>query len=246
MSGVRAAEPLGAATHSAVVELRQYTVKPGQRDVLIDIFESHLIELQEAAGAKVIGQFREIDDPDRFVWLRGFSDMTSRRLALEAVYGSDVWQVHREAVNETLVDSGNVLLLRPARSGSGFRDAARPLRDAHRPPSIVTATVCAFDAPVPKEVVSLFHDALAPEIAAGGGTVVATLVTEESVNDFPALPIRAGENVFVWVARFPDAAAGELLERSPRWLELIDTLQLRLARPPETLHLAPAARSELS
>jgi len=55
-----------------VVELRQYTLKPGKRDVLIDLFEREFIEPQEALGMTVVGQFRDRRSPDRFVWLRGF------------------------------------------------------------------------------------------------------------------------------------------------------------------------------
>jgi len=33
-----------------VVELRQYTLRPGQRDVLIDLFDRNLVESQETAG----------------------------------------------------------------------------------------------------------------------------------------------------------------------------------------------------
>src|SRR5207248_9892330 len=39
-----------------IVELRQYTLHPGKRDVLIDLFEREFIETQEAVGSKVIGQ----------------------------------------------------------------------------------------------------------------------------------------------------------------------------------------------
>jgi hypothetical protein len=56
-----------------IVELRQYTLHPGQRDVLIDLFDREFVESQEALGMKVIGQFRDLDNPDRFVWLRGSS-----------------------------------------------------------------------------------------------------------------------------------------------------------------------------
>lgn len=35
----------------------------------------------------MLGQFRDLDDPDRFVWLGGFSDMESRRRSVEAFYG---------------------------------------------------------------------------------------------------------------------------------------------------------------
>ena len=58
-----------------VIELRQYTLKPGQRDVLIDLFDRHFVESQEAAGMTIVGQFRDRRRPDRFVWIRGFPDM---------------------------------------------------------------------------------------------------------------------------------------------------------------------------
>jgi hypothetical protein len=41
---------------SPVVELRQYTVHAGMRDVLIELFDREFVESQEAAGMKVIGQ----------------------------------------------------------------------------------------------------------------------------------------------------------------------------------------------
>ncbi len=64
---------------SPVVELRQYTLKPGRREALIGIFDGHLIEDQEAAGMTIIGQFRDLDRPDMFVWLRGFDGMEARK-----------------------------------------------------------------------------------------------------------------------------------------------------------------------
>ena len=41
-----------------VVELRQYTLHPGKRDVLIDLFDREFVESQEALGIKIIGQSR--------------------------------------------------------------------------------------------------------------------------------------------------------------------------------------------
>jgi len=114
-----------------VVELRQYTMHPGKRDVLIDLFDREFIESQEALGIKIIGQFRDLDRPDRFVWLRGFRDMSSRARALTDFYGGPVWKARREAANATMIDSDNVLLLRPALSTSGFslENMKRPPRD---------------------------------------------------------------------------------------------------------------------
>ena len=109
-----------------VLELRQYTLRPGQRDVLVELFEREFVESQEALGMTLVGQFRDLDDPDRFVWLRGFADMTTRAQALHDFYGGAVWQAHREAANETMIDSDDVLLLRPARPN--FRIFARERR----------------------------------------------------------------------------------------------------------------------
>src|SRR5260370_11972340 len=96
-----------------IVELRQYTLHPGKRDTLIDLFEREFIETQEAVGIKVIGQFRNVDDPDRFVWLRGFWDMASRAKALQDFYCGPLCKAHREATNPTLFYSYNFLFLLP-------------------------------------------------------------------------------------------------------------------------------------
>src|SRR5262245_52508787 len=103
-----------------IVELRQYTLHQGKRDVLIDLFDREFVESQEALGRKVIGQFRDLDNPNRFVWLRGFRDMPSRAEALKDFYGGPVWKAHREAANATMIDSDNVLLLRSATPTSGI------------------------------------------------------------------------------------------------------------------------------
>jgi hypothetical protein len=104
-----------------VIELRQYTLKPGQRDVLIDVFDRYFVEAQESAGMTIIGQFRDRQRADRFVWMRGFPDMASRFRALEQFYNGPVWAAHKAAANETMLDSNDVLLLKPARPDTAFR-----------------------------------------------------------------------------------------------------------------------------
>ena len=134
-----------------IVELRQYTLHPGKRDVLIDLFDREFIEPHEAIRIRVIGQFRDVDNPDRFVWLRGFRNMASRAQALRDFYGGPVWKAHREAANATMVDSDNVLLLRPATSASGFslENVKRPPGGADKvPSSLIVATIYYFEAPV--------------------------------------------------------------------------------------------------
>jgi hypothetical protein len=236
-----------------VVELRQYTLHPGKRDVLIDLFDREFIESQEAVGMRIIGQFRDLDHPNRFVWLRGFRDMPSRAQALKDFYGGPVWKAHREAANATMIDSDNVLLLRPARAESGFsfeKSNRPPLGADIVPTGLVVAIIYYFDAPVSEDFVAFFDQVMKPVLIDAGASILAYFVTESSVNSFLALPVREGENVFVWFSSFRDQAAYENytagLARSPQWGgEISKELARRLKGHPEVLCLSPTARSLL-
>lgn len=232
-----------------VLELRQYTLRPGRRDELIDLFDREFVESQEALGIRVYGQFRDRDDEDRFVWLRGFSDMPARADALAGFYGGPVWREHRDAANATMIDSDDVLLLRPAAPDSGFdvTGRTRPAPGAPAPASLVTVTLYHLP-PGGDEFAELFLDGVVPLLADTGAAPLACLRTEPAENDFPALPVRTGENVFAWVAAFGSQDEHlehiRLLGRSTRWThDLLPLLTKHLARPPEQLHLTPTGRS---
>ena len=90
---------------------------PGTRDTLIGIFDRHLVEGQEVEEMVIIGQFRDLDNPDSFVWLRGFADMEARKRALTGFYSGPVWLANRDAANATMLRFDNVLLLKPACAG---------------------------------------------------------------------------------------------------------------------------------
>lgn len=154
----------------SVVEFRRYTLHPGRRDELIDLFERAFIDPQEDAGMMVLGTFRHADDPDRFTWFRGFRDMATRRRALETFYGGSVWAVHRDAANATMIDSDDVHLLQPA-DGSSLPDH---IGAASR--RFVTVTT-PLDAP-------------SPPIDPGWSTVMA-FESLRAPNDYPRLPVRA-------------------------------------------------------
>jgi hypothetical protein len=164
-----------------IVELRRYTLHPGRRDELVELFDHELVAPQEALGMAVLGEFRDLDRPDVFVWLRGFADMASRRAGLTAFYSGPVWKRHGPAANATMVDSDDVLLLRevvpvPRSGGDGL-----------------VATVWYAERP--------FDDALGGWVAAQDVEPLAVLRTEYAPNDFPALPVRAGEHAVVWFGR---------------------------------------------
>jgi quinol monooxygenase YgiN len=236
-----------------IVELRQYTLHPGKRDVLIDLFDREFVETQEAVGMKIIGQFRDLDDPNRFVWLRGFQDMATRAQSLQAFYGGPVWKANRDSANDTMVDSDNVLLLRPVHSDSAFslENSERPPRGATEiPNAIVTATIYYFDLRVDKNFIDFFERGLKPILVESGASLLACLVTEERKNTFTALPVREDENVFVWFSRFGNTAALDhysvAMDQSRKWREEVaKVLKERLKKPPEVLKLSPTSRSHL-
>jgi hypothetical protein len=229
--------PAPAAPDGGVIELRQYTLHPGRRDALIALFDREFIEPQEAEGIRVLGQFRDLDDDDRFVWLRGFADMAARGRALAAFYGGPVWAMHREAANATMVDSDDVLLLRPAWAGAGLPEpsADRAGRDATASPhGVWRASVFHLRAPADAALLALCRGALSEALRADGARVLAWYVTEGAPNNFPRLPVREGEPVLVALARFDgDADPGDLSPHLDRWLAL----------PTQHLRLAPTARS---
>jgi hypothetical protein len=240
---------VASVLRSPIVELRQYTLQSGQRDRLITLFEREFLETQEATGGiRVLGQFRDVDAPDRFVWLRGFDDMEQRRASLEAFYDGPTWRAHRDAANATMIDSDDVLLLRPAAPASGFAlDDAWP--SALDGAGLIVATLYAFDAPVDLDFLEFFAAELHPAFAAAGGPAIASFATEYAANTYPRLPIREGEHVFAWFARFADAAAHaayrERLVSAPDWRARAVALARRLQGPPQVLRLAPTPRSRL-
>nr|WP_283254830.1 NIPSNAP family protein [Luteimonas galliterrae] len=148
-----------------------------------------------------------------------------------------------------MIDSDDVLLLREVRAGSGFGPARpRPPVGAQLPPSREVVTTYRLAAPADAAFLDLFDRALVPAAAAAGARLHAAYATEYGANNFPRLPVREGEHVFVWIAGFDDQASCEryqqALASSPRWRErVLPELSPRLIGPPEVRRLAPAARS---
>lgn len=180
-----------------IVELRQYTLHPGARDAFVELFETNFVESQEELGVQVFGTFRDLADPDRFVWLRAFPDMAARRTALEAFYGvpAPAWRDNRDAARTAIATADDVLLL-AAEPGWSLppRSERPPVGAAEVPSSVVVVTVW----PGPVDL------------------GVPALVTADEVNTYPALPVR-GDRVAVVIGAPPptDATPLQVLRLQP-------------------------------
>jgi hypothetical protein len=218
-----------------IIELRQYLLHNGRRDDLIELFDREFVETQEAVGIEVVGQFRDLDRPDYFVWLRGFDDMESRRRSLAAFYGGPVWAANRDAANATMLDSGNVLLLRPVATDSQLHIGDRASRDDHQTCGSIIALIQDRVPGRESEHNTRFETRLQPQLDATGARTIGLYETEPAENTFPRLPVRDA-NVLVWFAAFD--SLDQLDDARP-------ALQQLIIGSPDLLRLVPTSRSLL-
>ena len=236
-----------------LLELRQYVLRPGRRDDLIALFDAEFVESQEALGMGVYGQFRDLDDPDRFVWLRGYPDGSAeqRRESLAAFYGGPVWAAHGKAANATMVDSDDVFLLAPLTADEPFAGApTHPPVGSDSPASVFDLTVSLLEEPADAALRDCVSTEVVPLVSRLAAAPVAAYVSSDVPNTFPALPVREDEPVIAWLVRLDDAASHvayrRRLEASEQWQqEVRPRLEPLLRGAPLRRRLSPTGRSRL-
>ena len=226
-----------------VFELRRYRLKPGRRDDLIQLFEREFIESQIATGMTLHGLYRDRDDPDAFVWFRSFPNMPSRARSLAEFYGGPVWKRFGSAANDTMINSDNVLLLRPV--GQAPFATARSVEGGD---PLVTVTTYSLAPRREDEFAAFYGECVEPLMRRAGARSDARFVTERGENTFPRLPAREGETVCVQVSAFETAHAHAAFEAkladTPEWASDVQSrLDQFVWRRPETARLAPTRRS---
>ena len=226
-------------------------MRPGGRDVLIELFEREFVEPLESLGSRVAGTFRDLDDPDRFVWFRGFADMEARLRALTDFYSGEVWLKHRAAANATIVDNDDVLLLKPV-AGRLLESDSRPRShdDDDSASSLIVVETFLLPRGTDDEFAAFFARDLEPERRALGAPPFATLTTEHRPNNYPRLPVRESDTVFLAVTRFENTDAHRIDAHAratePVWRErLVAEIARRTVAPVHVMRLQPTRRSAL-
>lgn len=231
----------------SVVELRRYTTKPGERQHFARYFESFFPEAFEQLGAIIFGSFLERQDQFTFTWLRGFHDLDDQAIVNSAFYYGPLWKEHKSTINDLLVDSDNVLLLRPlnAERETAVLPAVDPLREPAGAQGVVVLQIFA----VQPHGVAAFAERAEPTFAsyrAVGVREVAVLVTLDAKNNFPQLPIRTDGPYLVWVGVLKDdqALQHQLEPLAECSLPTLTATGL-LRGEPELVILDPTSRSRL-
>jgi len=61
-----------------IVEVRSYRIKPGRREEFIKFFQERSIPALRSHGMKVLSPLIDLENPNKFVWLRSFPSLEER------------------------------------------------------------------------------------------------------------------------------------------------------------------------
>ncbi len=237
------------AVADPVIELRQYKLNTGRRDAFITLFDREFVDSQEKLGMRLLGQFRDMDDPNRFTWIREFPTMAGRAASLTEFYTGPLWLAHRNEANSMIDDNDNVLLLKPSAEGLGFRPVERRLGQPAKSGFMVATVHYLWKAP--KEGFSPFFETSGRSaLERAGARVLGSYIGENRPNEFPRLPVRQGEKVFVWFTHVDSMADYERAMSALRGRAAVKRGSQMLMpdleeRPAQVLRLKSTPRSRL-
>jgi hypothetical protein len=230
-----------------VIEFRRYTVKEGERERFAEYFESYFPEAFQQMGAMAFGQFFERKNPVGFTWMRGFKNTDARAVINAGFYYGPLWREHAFTMNSLMVDSNNVLLLRPLNPERGVTvlPSVDPVTERKGAQGVVVAQIFAVKA---NSVDAFAQEAEAAfsGYRAAGAREAGVLVTLDAPNNFPQLPVRTDGPYLVWLGIVKDNQSLEtqftpLAERSSKSLSATGLLR----GAPELVILDPTRRSRL-
>jgi len=93
-----------------IVEVRSYRIKPSHRDEFIKLFETRAIPALRSHGMKILGPMLDVENPNKFVWLRSFPSLEERDRMKNEFYEGDLWKNELEAIAMPLLESYDVIL----------------------------------------------------------------------------------------------------------------------------------------
>jgi hypothetical protein len=239
----------GSTTHLQgyrIFEFRRYRTKHGQRARFAEYFDTFLPEAYEQEWVIILGSFLDCDDPDGFVWIRGFRDTFQRGYSCSEFFFGPVWREHRARMVDLVDDGKNILLLT---SDEGGRDvtvppAVDPVLERDTDRGRVFAQVFSVAEGRIGDFLHAAHDTFA-SYRSMGIREVALLSSFGGANTFPQHAVRTDGPHVVWLGMTNDPSFDSKIRAAvsaegERWASS------NLVRgPPELLVLEPTRRSRL-
>ena len=93
-----------------IVEVRSYRIKPGRRAEFIQFFETRAVPALQTHGMKILGPLLDVENPNKFVFLRGFPSLDERDRMKDEFYEGPLWKNELESIAMPMIDSYDVIL----------------------------------------------------------------------------------------------------------------------------------------
>jgi hypothetical protein len=235
-----------------VIELRNYLLREGATHEFIRYFEEHFLLSQRAEGMHPLGQFEVVDEPDRFVWIRGFANMETRLPGLSRFYDGPFWQARRSEANAMMLEHHNVHLLRPLGSITALTGGLTLENRASEPPGalpshtgLVAVDFYHAQPAALGRLVELFEQRVRPALVTEGHHVLGHFVAELTPNDYPRLPVIQDPTLLLVLSAYRDREHCALMRRdwSTSGPVVPAGMDALLTGDVATTHLRPTARS---
>ena len=188
-----------------VIELRDYVLKPGQREKFTQYFEQHFTQSQVDLGGYPLNWFKVDGAPDNFLWIRGFTDMASRSKFLPAFYYGPVWKQYGTEANSMLANNDNVYLLTPLTLNNGTLQTGMAINSSLLKGNKGIALVDFYIANTKLDKLkAAFAKYYLSAFKAAGIDNYTLWVSELEKNDFPRLPVFQDGNLLAVITFYKD------------------------------------------
>ena len=97
-----------------IIEVRSYRITPGKREEFVEIFKRRSIDAQHAHGMKIVGPLIDLENPNKFLFLRGFPSMEELKRMKDEFYGGKLWKEELEQILMPMIESYDVVLCKTA------------------------------------------------------------------------------------------------------------------------------------
>lgn len=192
------------AQNIKVLELRNYLLKTNTADKFITYFNKHFVKPMNELGGYTLGQFKIKNQDDRFVWLRGFADMSTRLQFLNDFYiNSPVWATFGPGANDMMINSDNVYLLRPLNKNNNVTAQSEAVNSTilqtGKDITVIDFYICNNTL---NKVINLFNTSYLPFLKTLDIQNSSLWISEMSENDFPRLPVFQDKNLLVAITTY--------------------------------------------
>jgi len=181
-----------------VLELRNYVLKPAQRERFTRYFAAHFVTSQIDMGGYPLNWFKVDGAPDNFLWLRGFADMAARSKFLPGFYYGPVWKQYGPEANTMLANNDNVYLLKPLAFSAGAPEIDKAIDGNLLKINSGIAVIDLYIANTKLDkLIAAFGKFYIPAMLNAGIVNYTLWVSEMEKNDFPRLPVFQDSNLLV-------------------------------------------------